>query len=367
MAGSSIIYESNKFIVGNNTKKDWIVGDIGTTTFKVNNSQVAYNSSSRTLKKNIKSFKKYDKALDDILKTPLFTFEFKNNHPEKNRMGIISEELPKNLQIKEDPILPDLPSIRGTLWAGIKALHKKLMDFKANINSQITELTNKIDSKLESLQKGFDAQLEKLKSLFFKEIENLNNKFTALTEDFKSQTKSLSNKINSQITNLAEKINSQIEGLKIEVVKKFSFLEQQIESLKKEHIDTKNKFQTELKLSNKKLTENQIELVKTKKELAITQNAFQTKLTDTKKELREAKNKLQTELKLSNKRLTQNQTELSDTKKELTEAKNNFKKSNKKLMENTIELSNTKKELASTKRKLAEIESELNRIKEKIK
>ena len=296
--------------------------------------------SSRIYKKNIKLFKNYDKALEDIKKTPLFSYQYKKIIPKKTRWGIISEELPKHLQIKEKgtPSMPDWVSIYGTLWAGIKALHKKLMDFKDNINSQITELTKSIDTQIRSL-----------------------------IEDFNSQTKSLSSKINSQITNLADKINSQIEALKIEVAKKFSFLENQIESLKKEHRDSKNNFQTELKLSNKKLTENQIELVKTKKELAITQNAFQTKLTDTKKELREAKNKLQTELKLSNKRFTQNQTELSDTKKELTEAKNNFKKSNKKLMENTMELTNTKKELADTKRKLAEIESELNRIKEKIK
>ena len=256
-AGNLTSYKttSNKFIVGNNTKKDWIVGDINTTTFKVNGSQVDYASSSRTLKKNIKSFKKYDKALDDILKTPLFTFEFKNNHPEKNRMGIISEELPKNLQIKENPILPDLPSIRGTLWAGIKALHKKLMDFKAHIESQITSL--------------------------------------------------------------ADKINSQIEALTIKLVKKMSLLEKQIESLNKEQTKIKNNFQTKLNLSEKKLIKNKKELMDTKtamkefkNNLEISLKLLNKKLTENEKKLSKMNRKLaqiELELNMTKEKLKQQQ------------------------------------------------------------
>ena len=85
--------------------------------------------SSKSLKKNIRPFSSIEKSLEDILKTPLFTYQYKDKkfHPDKKRMGIIAEELPKDLQLPvEDRIAPDWPSIYGTLWAGIKALHSKI-------------------------------------------------------------------------------------------------------------------------------------------------------------------------------------------------------------------------------------------------
>ena len=87
---------------GRVTAPVWIEGDIGTTTFKVNGRQVAFVlTSSRTLKKNIRPYRNFDKALEDILKTPLFTYEYKKDHPEKSRMGIIAEELPRQLRLKD--------------------------------------------------------------------------------------------------------------------------------------------------------------------------------------------------------------------------------------------------------------------------
>ena len=41
-------------------------------------------------------------------------------------MGVIAEELPELLQLKKDPPFPDWPSIYGSFWASIKALHERL-------------------------------------------------------------------------------------------------------------------------------------------------------------------------------------------------------------------------------------------------
>ena len=86
--------------------------------------------SSQVYKKNIKPFKSYEKSLQNILSTPLFTYQYKEDHPKKDRMGVISEELPEILQIKDKgaPSIPDWPTVYGTLWAGIKALARRLQD-----------------------------------------------------------------------------------------------------------------------------------------------------------------------------------------------------------------------------------------------
>ena len=118
--------------------------------------------SSKVYKKNIKPFKNFEKALDDIINTPLFTYEYKKDHPKKSRMGIISEELPEHLQIKDldsglrrndkssrndgakgkssvkkKPSMPDWPSIYGTFWASIKALFIKFTDFKKTVLNEL--------------------------------------------------------------------------------------------------------------------------------------------------------------------------------------------------------------------------------------
>ena len=137
---------SNKFVVGTSaTSRDWIIGDIGTDDLAVNGKKVCLEdgtnciSSSRVYKKNIKSFQDFEKSLQDILTTPLFTYQYKKHHPEKSRMGLISEELPMHLQIQIEgaPSRPDWPSIYGTLWAGVKALTQRLAHFQKEVRKEV--------------------------------------------------------------------------------------------------------------------------------------------------------------------------------------------------------------------------------------
>ena len=140
---------SNKFVVGVENHPQWLTGDITSIgNLYVNGQQVALTSS-RSLKKNIQPVENVQEYLEDILRTPLFTYYYKNESdlPEKQRMGIISEELPDRLQIKKEGKLshPDWPSIYGSLWAGIKALYELWEDFKFIVYSQIHSLTNQFD------------------------------------------------------------------------------------------------------------------------------------------------------------------------------------------------------------------------------
>ena len=112
--------------------------------------------SSKVYKKNIKSFKDYERALDDIINTPLFTYEYKKDRPEKSRMGIISEELPEHLQLKgkgrhprengdpeskgRAPSMPDWPTISGTFWASIKVIFTQFQNLKNNLFAEIKKI-----------------------------------------------------------------------------------------------------------------------------------------------------------------------------------------------------------------------------------
>lgn len=140
--------------------------------------------SSRVYKKNIKLFDKFEKALEDILKTPLFTYKYKSelSHPDKKRMGVIAEDLPENLQLKEDPVSPDWPSIYGTLWAGIKALHKRLEDFK----SFVVENFNNFNSGIQKLKEDF-AKLEGLFKQNIKSLQAENKKLKTRLEALEEQ------------------------------------------------------------------------------------------------------------------------------------------------------------------------------------
>ena len=152
--------------------------------------------SSKEYKKNIKPFKDYEKALEDIINTPLFTYEYKKDRPEKSRMGIISEELPKHLQLKEkvDPRLrgddgaskdggskwkgfskkkskkiekvsmPDWPSIYGTFWAGIKALFIQFKNFKEKMFVELKKLKEEFTNTLK-LVKGNKNTIGELSTL----------------------------------------------------------------------------------------------------------------------------------------------------------------------------------------------------------
>ena len=73
-------------------------------------------------------------------------------------MGIISEDLPKHLQIQDKgkPITPDWVSIYGTLWAGIKALFNRFISFKKEVLDKIHKLKITIldiGKRLEALEK----------------------------------------------------------------------------------------------------------------------------------------------------------------------------------------------------------------------
>ena len=189
---------SNHLIIGNSAHPEWIKGEFGTDTLEINNKQVVATSaslssgqclswsgtawtgavcgqpsSSRNLKKNIKAWTAFDKALEDILKTPLFTYQYrdKNSHPEKTRRGVISEELPEHLQIKEKgrDSRPDWPSVYGTLWAGVKALSVRLEAFKKEILEKHKAFGDKVS--------GLASTVQNLK----KEISSLGSSF----RDFK--------------------------------------------------------------------------------------------------------------------------------------------------------------------------------------
>ena len=141
--------------------------------------------SSRTLKRNIKPFKDYEQSLEDVLNTPLFTYQYKKDkgdHPEKIRMGVISEELPKDLQIldKDKPSTPDWLSIYGTLWAGIKALSKRLQDITEKSTANLTELA-------QTLKKHFSDTITHFKEETIIQIEDVKKQISNLAEKFQKQ------------------------------------------------------------------------------------------------------------------------------------------------------------------------------------
>ena len=85
-------------------------------------------------------------------------------------MGIISEDLPKHLQIKDKgkPITPDWVSIYGTLWASIKALFNRFISFKKEVLDKINKLKLlylDIGKRLEVLEKENKLLKEQIKVL----------------------------------------------------------------------------------------------------------------------------------------------------------------------------------------------------------
>ena len=254
----------DKLVVGNAscpTCSTWIEGDIGTSSLNLNGVAVV-TSSSRVLKKNIQIYKSFDKALEDILKTPLFTYEYKKDHPEKSRMGIIAEELPKHLRFKDNSNLPhpDWPSIYGTFWASIKALHEMIVDVKQDISSKFKVLISHVEnlkSKLEKLIQEF--------SKFQTEWADLKKHFESADKDLAEKTENFSKELASVKAQLSE-ANKQLKQN-----------QEEIRALKK---------QQQSLIKNRKLSE---ELAHTKTDLAGTKKAKwdQTKkdLTDTQREI----------------------------------------------------------------------------------
>ena len=112
-------------------------------------------------------------------------------------MGIIAEDLPPHLQIKDqyEPVKPDWVSIYGTFWASIKALFNKVTNLTKSIlrlNSITSSLKvnlYEVKEKLEDLH-GVKDRLEVLE----KETQLLKNKNNFLTK----QNKILKKQIKSQ-------------------------------------------------------------------------------------------------------------------------------------------------------------------------
>ena len=184
-AGDNLTSENNKFVVGNSSFPEWLSGTIGSKDITINvgsNPKVCLDDgtncpspspSSRTLKKNIKPFKDFKKALEDILKTSLFTYEYKKDQPEKSRMGIISEELPEHLQIieKGKASRPDWVSIYGTFWASLK---------------ELWEVISNQDKELKEVKKELKEAQERIKQNE-KDLKGLRKEIKGLKKELKNQ------------------------------------------------------------------------------------------------------------------------------------------------------------------------------------
>ena len=163
---------SNNFVVGNGGLSAWLQGDMSlsavaptpltplvqppppapmrtTSTLLVNGRPIVV-ASSGGLKKNIRLVRDVNKYLylKDLLKTPLFTYQYKdkNKYPEKKRIGIISEELPRRLQLLKKGQLsnPDWPSIYGSFLASIQVLYGILETIKKDILSRLGDLKSRL-------------------------------------------------------------------------------------------------------------------------------------------------------------------------------------------------------------------------------
>ena len=163
-AGYYVTTGDNQLRIGNHGSTAWISGTIGQAALTVQGQSVQLTSSSRTLKKNIKPYNHFTDRLEDIIKTPLFTYEFKDKgrHPEKSRMGIIAEELPDRLKLKTkgEPPIPDWPSIYGTFWASIKALWDMIQNINLNID-RIEKVSIQTDIKIDRIEKDRIQKIEK--------------------------------------------------------------------------------------------------------------------------------------------------------------------------------------------------------------
>ena len=214
-AGDSYSTISNQLVIGNKDTRTWLRGDITSSGNLYVNGQSVTTTSSRFLKKNIKPFKDFKKALEDIINTPLFTYQYKNkyDHPDKTRMGIISEELPKHLQIISQGQLshPDWPSIYGSFWAAIKALYGMLTSLKNDVLSKIKSLKSRFDKFKES-QREIMEEFMKFKlevSTIQKELSNKKKEVEITNRTLKVQSE--------RMTAQFEKIYKDFENTKRDI------------------------------------------------------------------------------------------------------------------------------------------------------
>ncbi len=211
-------------------------------------------ASSRTFKKNIKLFKKTELALQDILNTPLFTFEYKDEHPDKSRMGVIAEELPNNLQLKEKPVRPDWPTIYGTMWAGIKALYKQFSDFKKAVNNK-TEQLHKTFQDIKGELAGFRKEV-------WLKFKTLIKEFAEFKTDTQTKLTDTQNKL-QQTDKHSRKNTSELNNLKEENTK----LKTKLNTVYKEMTETKKELQETKTQFNKTITDLKRELTNIKQSL----------------------------------------------------------------------------------------------------
>ena len=168
---------NSKLVIGVEGHPEWLTGDIQSHgNLYVNGQQVALTSS-QFLKKNIQPVEDFQEHLLELLKTPLFTYHYKNESdiPEKQRMGIISEELSDRLQIRKKGRLshPDWPTIYGSFLAGIKALHELFDSFKTEISSQLQVL------------QGYFNKLKKKQVQMIKVMEQFKGDLLGVREELK--------------------------------------------------------------------------------------------------------------------------------------------------------------------------------------
>ena len=162
-------------------------------------------SSSRVYKKNITPYNDLEESLQHIIETPLFTYQYKEDRPNKTRMGIISEELPDFLQVKDKgaPSQPDWVSIYGTLWAGIKALFQKFKAFQENTIQEISHIKKQLKA-LDSKAQKQALELTKQASQMLKEIMDLKAQFKETKKQVEKSQKELSTKAKEQSQNITQ-------------------------------------------------------------------------------------------------------------------------------------------------------------------
>ena len=106
--------------------------------------------SSKKIKKDFKEFKDDELALKEMAQIKLFHYKFKDKdlYTDKKRMGVLSEELPEKLQVKQKGELskPDWPTLWGYLISSIKALYKKVQGITKILESN-TDRIEKLETK----------------------------------------------------------------------------------------------------------------------------------------------------------------------------------------------------------------------------
>ncbi len=130
-AGTHQSHYDDRFVLGTHNRDQWLNGSMDILSTLYVNNRPLNTASSRALKKNIGSVMNLKKYFQFILKTPLFTYQYKDpsRYPDKIRMGVISEELPNYLQIKKEGELsqPDWVSIYGLFAASIKWIYNSII------------------------------------------------------------------------------------------------------------------------------------------------------------------------------------------------------------------------------------------------